>query len=430
MEIIILLFLSLLNGFFALSEIALVSVNKNRIEHLAEKGNSRAKTILKLLEKPHIFLSSVQVGITLIGIFAGAYGGVNLTDDFAAYLSDFTFLGEYTRTVAFVIVIGSITYFNIVIGELVPKTIALNNADTIALISSPIIKYFTIAVFPFVKLLSFSTQIILKLFGIKEKVKEHLSEEELKFLLLKAGKHGVLERDESRIHQNLFYFTDQKAKSLMTDVSKVEWIDLLASKDQITSTVQKSVHSKFIVCEGHINNIKGIITVKNFLENYQKKDFVLTSILETPIYISHTAQAFEILNLFKSRKQYLAIVKDDTNKMIGIITIHDLMEAIIGRLPEEDENDLPNIIPRSDGSYLINGKTPIFEINQYFQKEVIQDNIDLYTNVEGFVTHNLENIPRTGNSIVYAPYHIEIVDMDDTHIDKVLLKRLDSKPMI
>lgn len=430
MVIIILLFLALLNGFFALSEIALVSVNRNRIEHLADKGNSRAKIILKLLEKPHNFLSSVQVGITLIGIVAGAYGGVNLTNDFAVYLSKFTFLGEYTHTVALVIVIGSITYFNIVIGELVPKTIALNNAEPIALISSPIIKYFTIAVFPFVKLLSFSTQLILKLFGVKEKVKEHLNEEELKFLLLKARKHGILERDESRIHQNLFYFTDQTAKSLMTDVSKVEWLDLLFTTDQIASFIQKSIHSKFIVCEGQINNIKGIVTVKNFLENYQKEDFQLAKIVDPPIFISHTAQAFEILNLFKRRKQYLAVVKDDVDKMIGIVTIHDLMEAIIGRLPDEGENDHINIIPRSDGSYLIDGATPVFEVNQYFQKEIIKDNIELYTTVEGFIIENLEELPRTGKTIIYSPYHYEIVDMDDSRIDKVVLKRMDSKPMI
>ena len=190
MEVLIILFLTLLNGFFSLSEIALVSVKKSRMEHLAAQGNTRALTVLKLLDNPENFLSSVQVGITLIGIISGAYGGATLTDDLEKALVNFAFLGNYVHTVSLIAVIGSITYFTIVIGELVPKTIAMNNSEKIALVCVPIIKYFTFASFPFVKLLSISTKFILKIIGAKEANSDHVSEEELKFILLNDGKSG------------------------------------------------------------------------------------------------------------------------------------------------------------------------------------------------------------------------------------------------
>ncbi len=422
MEIIIIFFLTLLNGFFALSEIALVSVKKSRIQHLADQGNSRAKTILVLLDKPENFLSSVQVGITLIGIIAGAYGGATLTDDLEAFFGTNSFFGSYVHTVSLLIVIGSITYFTIVIGELVPKSIAMNSSEKIALICAPVIKYFTLATFPFVKLLSISTKIILKIFGVKENDNEHMSEEELKFMLFNAGKQGVLETEESQVHQNLFYFTDQTAKSLMTHNSEVEWVNSSNSNEEIFNQLLKSAHSKFIVCEDQISNVKGIINVKDFLENYKRTDFQLSDILEVPIYIIQNTPAFNILSLFKSKKQYLGTVIDEYGSVVGIITIHDLIEAIVGDLPDEDEVDELDIVERADGSYLINGKTLIYELNQYFQRELIEDNISMYTTLAGFVLENLKAIPVAGANFEFEKYYFEIVDVDGLRIDKILMK--------
>lgn len=427
MEIFIIFILTLLNAFFALSEISLVSVKRSKIEHLADQGNSRAKTILELLDKPENFLSSVQVGITLIGIIAGAYGAATLTDDMDSLLSQIKFLGEYSHTASLLIVIGSITYFTIVIGELVPKTIAMNNAEKIALVCSPIIKYFTLATFPFVKLLSVSTNLILKLFGVKENDNDHMSEEELKFMLFNAGKQGVLETDESQVHQNIFYFTDQTAKSLMTHNSEVEWINLNAPTVEILTQLLKSAHSKFIVCDGQINNIKGVLMVKDFLENYQKENFTLQDIIQTPIYIIQNTPAFNILGLFKSKKQYIAAVIDEYGGVVGIITLHDLIEAIVGDLPDEDEMDVQDIFQRTDGSYLVNGKTLIFELNQYFQREVIEDNISQYTTAAGFMLEHLKNIPKSGDKVEYGNYIFEIIDVDGIRIDKILMTNHDVK---
>lgn len=423
MEIIVIILLTFLNAFFALSEISLVSVKKSRIQHLADQGNSRAKTILGLLDKPENFLSSVQVGITLIGIIAGAYGGATLTDDMEKVLVNVKFLGGSVHMVSLLIVIGSITYFTIVVGELVPKTIAMNSAEKIALVCAPIIKYFTLATYPFVRLLSISTKLILKLFGVKENDSDHMSEEELKFMLFNAGKQGVLETDESQVHQNLFYFTDQTAKSLMTHNSEVEWIDINLSIDEIFEQLLKSVRSKFIVCNGQLSNIRGVITIKDFFENYKTPGFKLEDILEDPIYIIQNTPAFKILSLFKAKKQYIGTVIDEYGGVVGIITLHDLIEAIVGDLPDEDEIDELDITKREDGSYLINGKTLIFELNQYFQKEIIEDNISQYTTIAGFMLEHLKAIPVAGNNFEYENYYFEIMDVDGLRIDKILMKQ-------
>lgn len=427
MELLIIFILTLLNGFFALSEIALVSVKKNRIEHLAAQGSSNAKMVLKLLDNPENFLSSVQVGITLIGIVSGAYGGAALTDDMVGFLSQFGFLGESLHTVSLIIVIGGITYFTIVVGELVPKTIAMNNSEPIALFCVPIIRIFTMITFPFVKLLSVSTNLILKIFGVKENDAEKVSEEELRFMLKTAGKQGVLENEESQAMQNLFSFTDQTAKSLMTHSSEVEWINYNWSKELIFDKIKESVHSKFIVADGTLDNPKGIINIKDVLENYHRDDFSLDQILTRPIYVIQNTPAFKILNLFKAKKQYIGLVVDEFGSVRGIITLHDLIEAIMGDLPDEDEKEEQYIIKKEDGNYLLNGRTLIFELNQFFGKEIIENNINSYSTISGFMIDHLKAMPHAGDVVRYDDFKFEIVDMDGVRIDQVLMaKKSDS----
>lgn len=421
MEILIILILTLLNGFFSLSEIALVSVKKSKIEYLAEQGSSRAKTILKLLKDPKDFLSSVQVGITLVGIISGAYGGATLTDDLEKHLSSLTFLQPYIHEISLILVIGGITYFSIVVGELVPKSIAMNNAESIALTCVPIIKYFTYATFPFVKLLAASTNLILKIFRIKDNNNDAISEEDLLFMLKVAGKQGTIEKEESQVHQNLFSFTDQTAKSLMTNRMDVEWINYNEDKETIFNKLKESVHSKFIVSEGELDKIIGVITIKNFLEAYHQPDFKLSAILTSPIFITQNTLAFEILNIFKVKKQYIGVIVDEYGGIKGIVTLHDLIEVIVGDLPDKDESDELNIFKRSDSTYLLNGKTLIYELNQYFQREVIIDNLSQYTTISGFILDQLRHIPKIGDIVNFKNVQFEIIDMDGVRIDKILL---------
>jgi putative hemolysin len=422
MEILIIFFLTLLNGFFSLSEIALVSVKKSRMEHLAAQGNTSALTVLKLLENPENFLSSVQVGITLIGIISGAYGGATLTDDLEKVLVQFSFLGNYVHTISLIIVIGSITYFTIVIGELVPKTIAMNNSEKIALVCVPIIKYFTFASYPFVKLLSFSTKLILKILGTKESNSDHVSEEELKFLILNAGKSGVLESEESEIHQNIFSFSDQTAKSLMKHSSEVEWVNIKKSKEEIFNKIIEFSHSKIIVSEGSLENVKGYIRVKDFLEKYNQDSFSIEDILEEPLFIAQNTPSLKIINSFRQTKQHFGFVIDEYGGLLGIITLHDLIEGIVGDLPDEEDDESEKITKREDGTFLIDGRTPLFEFNKYFNKEIIEFNHSQYTTIAGFVMDQLKVMPKAGDNFIYDNYKFEIMDIDGRRIDKVLLE--------
>lgn len=423
MEILVLILLTLLNAFFAVSEISLISVKKNRLEFLAAQGNSRAKTTLKLLENPERFLSSVQVGITLIGIVSGAYGGATLTDDVERLFDGIEVIRPYAHSLALVIVIGSITYFSIVVGELVPKSVAMNNAEKIALFCAPIIRFISIVAYPFVKLLSVSTNVLLRILGVKEKQEDVLSEEELRVLLRNAGKHGVLEKEEQQVHDNIFSFTDRQARSLMTHYSEVEWIDVNKSVDDIRNFLKITTHSKFPVCDGSIDRLKGYVVAVDFWKNDCSPDFSLLQILKEPVYITETADAFAVLDTFKTKKEYIGFVLDEYGVFKGVITLHDLTEAIVGHLPDSDDPDGDEIVRLPDNSYSLDGNLPVSELNQYFQRKLIEDN-SYYTTVAGFLLYKLENLPQPGQKIIQPGMEFEVSSMKGVKIDRVKLSFL------
>ncbi|MDX9749490.1 MAG: hemolysin family protein [Flavobacteriales bacterium] len=428
MEILIIALLTLLNGFFSLSEIALVSVKESRIRSLAEQGNGRARTILRLLENPENFLSSVQVGITLIGIVAGAYGGAALTDDMRAVLARWPMVAPYAHTLALAVVIGGITYFTIVVGELVPKTIALNNPEGIALFAAPVIHLFSKATFPIVKLLAASTSLILKVLPIKEVDSDRVSEEELRAMIRTANLQGVLDKQESEAHQNLFRFSDQVAKTLMTHRNELEWIDSTSPLDAIIAQVRDSHHSKFPVCNGHIDDVQGTLNIRDLLDRFNEPGFTLASVVRPPIFIPQSASAFNILNKFKRNKQYTGLVIDEHGQLKGMITLHDLTEAIVGDLPDEDEDEAPEIVQRTDGSYLVGGQVLIGELNRFLGRELLEENTDDYTTVAGYFLDRLERLPVPGDRIEGAGFTGEVLDMDGNRIDKVLITLVAAGP--
>lgn len=420
MEIIVIFLLTMLNGFFSLSEIALVSVKKSRMQHLASSGNLRAKKVLEILDRPEHFLSSVQVGITLIGIVSGAYGGATLTDDMEGFLNQFNFLGNNSHLISLILVIGSITFFSIVVGELVPKSLAMNNAESVALFCVPIINYFTYATYPFVKLLSVSTSLILRLLGTKENDTEHMSEEELKFMLKNAGKSGIIEDEESEVHQNIFSFSDQTARTLMTHSSQVEWINIDMDKETILEKLIEYKHSKIIVSDGLIDHVIGVLYVREFMENYTKLDFNIRDYMEEPFFIAHNMPAFSILTKFKQNKQYIACVIDEYVSFLGVITLHDLIEGIVGELPEVEDDFNEKIVKRTNESYLIDGRTTLTEINNFFGKEMVEPNPHFST-VAGYVIDQLKTMPELGDKFENELFSTEVIDLDGRRIDKVLL---------
>lgn len=425
MEFIIIGILTILNWFFALSEIALVSVKKSKMQNLASKWNKRAKIILKLLENPENFLSSVQVGITLIGIISGAYGGYAIAATFSKYLETYPFLANHAEWIGLITAIWIITYFSIVIGELVPKTIAMNNPEWFALFCVPILRYFMFFTYPFVKLLSFSTVIILKVVWIKIIKEEMLSEEELIWLLKNAWKQWVFDKDEGKLHHNLFSFWDQIAKSIITHRNKIEWIDIRDTQKMIFKKIQDSVHSQFVVIDGSLDKIVGILKIKDFFESQKKADFSLESIVTQPIIIHESITAIQILNIFKKKKEYIAIVIDEFGGTEWIITLHDLIEVIVGDLPDENEEMDWNIIKLPEWQYLLSGKTLVYEINQYFQENVIEEISHEYTTLSWYIMNKYGRLPKTGEKISNENnYEFCIVDIDWVKIDKIIMKKI------
>lgn len=427
LDILILIVLTLLNSLFALSEIALVSVKKNRMLHLADQGSTAAKSVLALIDHPENFLSSIQVGITLIGIISGAYGGANLSDDLARLLKEYEAVAPYADNIAFVLVIGLITFFSIVVGELTPKSIGIKYAERIALTFAPFIQIFSKVTSPLVRLFSASTRLILLLFGIhRGETEEKITEEEIKFLLKSAGKQGALDPEEIKVHNNLLSFSDQIAKSLMTHRTDIDWIDINDDLPAIREQILKSVHSKFPVGRDSLDELLGVISSKDFLSRYSDPGFTLDSILQKPLYFTFNTSVYHMLERFRSEKKYTAIVVDEYGGVEGLLTLHDLIEAIVGNLPEQDE-EAYDIVPRDDGSLLIDGKLLVNELNIYLQEEVIENNPSAYTTVAGFFLESLDESPTVGKKVQFNHYVLELIDMDGPRIDKLLLSKVAPK---
>lgn len=279
--------------------------------------------------------------------------------------------------------------------------------------------------YPFVRLLSISTQLILKVLRVEDASEEKISEEELIWLLKNAGKQWVLDKDESKIHHNIFSFWDQVAKSIFTHRNEVEWVDINDSNEEIFKKIKESVHSKFIVADGSLDRVIGIMRLRDFLENHNKSDFQVKGIISTAIFIPEQTSAIHILNTFKKKKEYIAVVVDEFGGTEGIITLHDLMEVIVWDLPDEDEETEWNIIKNGENKYFLSGKTLIYEINQYFQEEVIEDNNHEYTTLSGYIMNHFGRLPKTGEKIHHENnYELEVIDMDGVKIDKVLIRKI------
>ncbi|RNI29537.1 HlyC/CorC family transporter [Rufibacter immobilis] len=424
MELLIIIILTLLNGFFALSEISIISVKKSRIERKAQAGSKGAKKVLQLLAEPEDFLSAVQVGITLIGIVSGAYGGAAFSDDMQSLLVKVPFLVPYSEELSIILVIGLITYFSIVIGELIPKTLALGNSEQIALTVAPIIKVFTTLTLPLVKLLSASTNLVIKLLGIKEPEEEQLSEEELRQIIKTAGKQGVLDKDESDLHQNIFNYSAQRAKNLKTHRMDVQWVCLQDSLETIQEKLQRSVHSRFPVYDTTHDNVVGVLTSRDFYENLLGKNLPLRSILLEPLFIPETMLAHAVLNLFRLRKQYMGIVVDEFGSVEGIITLHDILEAIVGDIPDTDELAEPLVVRRDQHSFLVSGSVPVRELNKSLKKKLLEEKSPDFSTLAGFVIHHLGRLPEVGEKFDYKNFSFEVVDMDGIKIDKLIVQAL------
>ncbi|OJV81932.1 MAG: hypothetical protein BGO34_08970 [Bacteroidia bacterium 44-10] len=425
MDIIIILILILLNGFFALSEIAIVSTKKNILEAERKKGKSGARRALKLRSDPGNFLSSVQVGITLIGIVNGAYGGQAFTVYLVPFFQQFPAIAPFAEGVSMVIVVFLITYVSIVIGELVPKTIALNNPEKMAMAVAPTIHVVSIIFYPFVKLLSVSTGFVSRLIGLQPKV-EVVSEMELRAMLKTASHEGVIDVEENIIHEQVFYFSDKRAIHLMTHRTDVEWVDISKSREEIIEDLLQTKHSKILACRKEIDDFAGTISMRDFLLRLNKRDlFSIEDLIMEPIIVPNNQLAQKVLENFKNNHKFVAVVVDEYGSLDGIITIHDIFENLVGAIPEETEDELsdPLIFMRDDHSALVSGEAPIEILSQMDEDFIVDfDKID-YSTVAGLVFECINKIPAVGDQFDYDNLHFEIVDVDGNKIDKVLVTK-------
>jgi len=425
MEIAILGILILLNGFFALSEIALVSSKTARLEQARLEGSKGAKTALHLLKNSENFLSAIQVGITLISIVTGVYGGINIADSVSPFFEKFAITQPYAHEIALTLTILLITYISIVVGELVPKTIALSDPDNIAIRVAPIIYHFSRAFYPFVKLLSISTNFIKNLLGIK-KQNEHLTESELRQMIKIASAEGVIEKGQNIIHERIFYFSDKKAKHVMTHRTEVEWINIEKPENEIKQALLEVQHSKIVCCKGNLDNFQGVIYLKDFYKSLAADNkFKLSNLLVQPIIVPENTDAKKVLSLFRQKKIHICFVVDEYGEFEGIITLHDIIENIVGQIPDEGEAYEPDVFVRDDKTVLVSGDAPIETLLEIIEDFTIDfEKID-YATVAGFVFNQINKIPEIGDKFDYLGYKIEIVDIDGNKIDKILLTKLD-----
>ncbi len=420
MEYLIILLLILMNGLFAMSEIALVSSKRARLEEKAKKGSAGAKTALKLLDEPENFLSTVQIGITLVGIIAGVYGGLAIAEDLTPVFQKITWLAPYAEQTAIVFVVSVITYLSLIIGELVPKTIAFNNPEGITITLAPFMNFLSWLTTPIVAFLSLSTKVLLKILMIKPKDETPVTEEELKILIEKGAQFGTLEHRESELLKRIFRFGDRKAYDIMTNRQDVVLINVNETIEKVKQKVFDNPFSKYPVCDETRDNIIGILTIKDFFHKANtQSSFILKDIITEPLYIPDNLTGIKIYEKFRDAKIYIAVVIDEYGSFEGIITLHDLIENIFGDLPEIHEVEEVNIFKREDGSMLIEGSVLIDELKEHLNITFKDD--EKFSTLGGFVMYKLNRIPATGNKFDFESYTFEVVDMDGNRVDKVLV---------
>ncbi len=423
MELLIILVLNLLNGCFALSEIALISVKRPRMERLAEKGNQRAKAVCQLLEAPERFLSAVQIGITLIGIVSGVYGGATLTGHVVPVLEKIDWLRPYAPTLAYAVVVALVTYLSIVIGELIPKSLAIRFAEPVALAVGGPIRSFSRLAAPFIWILSGSHTLFFKLFRIRPATAEKMTTEDLRYAIRTAGRQGLFDEAESDIQHKVLGFGRLRVRSIMTHRLDVEWVDVNKPRSFIETQLRNSPRTRFPACEGTYDKVLGYLHARDFFAWQHEPDFQLRTILREPVFVPENQLAIDVLPLFRKKRCYFGIVTDEFGAFEGVLTLHDISEALVGDLPDADEEP-DAIVRRRDGSLLVSGTVLTAHLNHFLGKDLLPENNPFFSTVAGFVIHQLETMPSPGDHFDAMGFRFEVVDMDGASIDKVLLAEL------
>lgn len=426
-EIIVIFALILANGLFAMSEIALVSARKVRLEQRAEEGEAGAKTALKLIQAPNRFLSTIQIGISLIGILSGAVGGATLTDGLAVLIKRVPQLATYAQGIAFTVVVLAITYFSLVIGELIPKRIAMNDPEVVAVSTAPLMRALSWLAAPVVSLLSASTDLGVRLLNIRPSGEPPVTEDEVRVMVEQGTQVGIFQEVEQDIIESVFRLSDRRVDAIMTQRTEIVWLDLDEPYDKILQTVFESKHSQFPIGHGSLDNVTGILRAKDLLSsiagNSQPAD--LRALARPPLFVPESTPAFKMLDDLRETGHHVALVIDEYGGLQGMVTLFDILEAIVGDLPALGSASEPAAVQREDGSWLLDGLLPIDKLKEILKTEDLPDEERVgYQTLGGFVLAQLGSVPASGAYFDWNGHRFEVVDMDNRRVDKVLVTAL------
>jgi len=440
-EGLLILVLIVANGIFSGSEIAVVSARKVRLEQQAARGNRKARAALKLAEAPNDFLSTVQIGITLIGILSGAVGGATIAQRLEPLLASVPWIGRSAQGVSVALVVGVITYLSLVIGELLPKRIALNDPEGIACAVAGPMRALTRFSAPLVHLLGSSTETLLRLLGIRDSGEPDLTEDEIKALIRQGAEAGVFEEAEHSMVQRVFRLGDRPIRAFMTPRTEIGWLDGEASPREQLDTVIDSNHSRLPVGRGSLDACEGVLRTSHFLVAERKARshaesgltpgdgspssvaaVQLAPLLQPPLYVAETTRALAVIEMFRQSGSHIALVTDEFGGIEGLVTVTDLMEAIVGDLPSAEDNEDPAVVQREDGSWLIDGLLQVEAFKELVARSTLrgEGSGDFHT-VGGFAMHHLGHIPRSGDRFESDGLRFEILDMDGNRVDKLLV---------
>lgn len=427
MEIVILLVLLILNGWFSMSEISLISAKRIRLKQDAEKGDIAAKKALKLSEKPENFLSTVQIGITLISILTGIFSGDSIKDNMLEFFKGYGIdkgVPNYEYYVIFstVATVLFITYLSLIIGELVPKRIGLSNPEKFAKIVAIPMTYITKLAHPFVRFLSFSSGLILNLLNLKHNNEGFVTEEEIKAMIEEGTQSGTIDEIEQEIVENVFLLSDRPISSLMTHRSDLVWFEVEETIEDCKIKIREEQHSMYPVCRDDLDNVMGIVKVRDMF--LCPADTKIESIVQKTLFVPEHNSAYQVLERFKSDKTQCAFIVDEFGNFLGMVTLRDIMDALVGDLPDDDHPDYM-ITSRDDGTWWVDGRVPFVDFIEYFDisKTYIEDAEDRYTTVAGLCLDVLQKIPKQGDTFEWNGFKIEIADMDSARVDKLLVQK-------
>jgi putative hemolysin len=425
--LLLILVLILANGALSMSEIAIFSARKERLQQWAEAGNEKARAALKLANSPNLFLATVQVGITLVGVLSGVFGGFKIANDLADWLNHIPALAPYSHTLALGVVVLVISFLSLLIGELVPKRLALDNPERIASFVAPAMRFLSVIASPVVTFLSASTDLALRIVGVKPSTQPPITEEEIKLLINQGTIAGVFEEAEQEMVERVFRLGDRRVGVLMTPRKRVTWLDLNDPPEKHRRIITKSIHSRFPVSHGRLNNILGIVHVRDLLiRNLAGRPLNLRAALKQPLFMLETTPVPRVLEMFKESGTDMAMVIDEYGTIEGLVTLKDILEAVVGDLPSVDAREKSKVVQREDGSWLVDGLLPVDELKEMFHlKTLPEEKAGHYQTLGGFAMTHLKRIPAAGDRFECCGLRFEILDMDGHRVDKVLIQQLD-----